>query len=110
MLLTFHGRLGSLCLFVAALARYAWINAGIHHPGDVAAGAAIALAAALIFLLWCDTIMLTARRRANRAIAAIRLPLLLEHRVARSVQRDDSDEPPGIPRGRALENGGSAVW
>lgn len=75
VLLACHRRLGSVCLLLAALICYARVYAGIHYPGDVAAGALIGLAAALILVLWCDALMRTARRWVDRAMVAIHLPL-----------------------------------
>lgn len=52
VLLTVHRRAGILALLASALLAYARIYVGLHYPGDVAAGAAIGIAAGVVIVTW----------------------------------------------------------
>ncbi|MGH7903474.1 MAG: phosphatase PAP2 family protein [Candidatus Dormibacteraceae bacterium] len=75
VLFVHHRRLGALALAAAALVCYARVFVGDHYPGDVAAGAAIGVVAALLFSSWGTAVPAFLREMGDDIIRALHLPL-----------------------------------
>lgn len=68
-----HRRAGIAALVVAACVAYARVYVGDHYPGDVAAGAAVGLAMALLVTTWLRRVPAMGRQMADRALVLLRI-------------------------------------
>lgn len=73
VLFSVHRRLGTLALALAALVAYARVYVGDHYPGDVAGGALIGVAAAILVLTWLRTLPLLTQRLLDAVLVRLRL-------------------------------------
>jgi undecaprenyl-diphosphatase len=76
-----HRRLGWAALAFAALMSFARIYVGEHWPGDVLAGAAIGIAAALLLSTWLRPATDAIGGLVDRIIRLLRLPLPADERL-----------------------------
>jgi len=75
VLVAFHRRLGALALLLALLMIYARVYVGVHYPTDVLAGALIGSAVGFVLVTRLEGLMVALRRRVDRLITLLRLPL-----------------------------------
>jgi undecaprenyl-diphosphatase len=94
VLLAAHRRFGMLAIAAAVLMSYARVFAGLHYPGDVAAGALIGFGASLVLVRFAAWPVEWLETNIERYVAVVRLP----------IPRADRRFPPGDAADPAPEN------
>ena len=73
VLFAVHRRLGAVALLLAAFMSYARVYVGAHYLSDVAGGAVVGVAAAVLVLTWLRPLSTLAARFADAALMRLRL-------------------------------------